>query len=131
MRALNLTSDEECKERIDRKCRALLDVAEHIKNPDSRTGDGSRGTKRSFVPSTLMSRIRLKEPCSSRQLTTREQIIVLEGSKLHGAVFPPWKSPPEAFEFELQKGQLRHVYVVQRYGLYSFNYPAPSLLSSL
>ena len=131
MRALNLTSDEECKERTDRKCRALLDVAEHIKNHGRRTGNVSQVTKGSSVPSTLMSRIRLKEPCSSRQLTTREQIIVLEGSKLHGAVFPPWKSPPEASEFELREGQLRYVYVLQRDRLYSFCHPAPLLLSSL
>ena len=131
MRALNLTSDEECKERIDRKCRALLDVADRIKSPGRRTGDGSRSTERSSIPSTLISRIRLKKPCASRQLTTREQIIVLEGSKLHGAVFPPWKSPPDASEFELRNGQLKYVYVLQRYRLYSFIHPAPLLLSSL
>ncbi|KAL8796613.1 MAG: hypothetical protein Q9195_001003 [Heterodermia aff. obscurata] len=108
MRALNLTPDEACKERIDRKCRALLDVAERIKNSGRRTADGSQSTKRSSVPSTLKSGMRLKEPRSSRQLTTREQIIVLEGSKLHGAVFPPWKSPPEASEFELQKEELKY-----------------------
>ena len=131
MCALNLASDEESKERTDRKCRALLDVAEHIKNHGLRIGDGLQGTKRCSVSSILMSRTRLKEPFSGRQLTTREQIIVLEGSKLHGVVFPPWKSPPEASEFELRKGQLRYVYVLQHDRLYSLSHPAPLLFSSL
>ena len=131
MRALKLTSDEECKERIDRKCRALLDVAEHIKNPGRRIEDDSQGTRRASVPRTLMSRLRLKEPRSRRQLTTREQIIVLKGSKLHGAVFPPWKSPPEASEFELPQGRLKYVYVLQRCRLYSFSHLAHLHLSSL
>ena len=32
----------------------------------------------------------LKQPVSTRSVTTRESIILLEGSKLHRALFPPW-----------------------------------------
>ena len=43
----------------------------------------------------------LKAPISNTSLlTTREKIILLQGSKLHGSVFPPWKEPPAVAEFE-------------------------------
>ncbi|CAD6590588.1 MAG: Calpain-like cysteine peptidase [Alectoria sarmentosa] len=48
----------------------------------------------------------LKEPLSKRELTTREKIILLEASKLHGSRFPPWTSPPTSSEFEPLAGQL-------------------------
>ena len=47
----------------------------------------------------------LKEPMSERELTTREKIILLEASKLHGARFPPWTSPPLPSEFGQLAGQ--------------------------
>lgn len=47
----------------------------------------------------------LKEPLSERELTTREKIILLEASKLHGSRFPPWTSPPTSSEFEPVAGQ--------------------------
>ena len=37
---------------------------------------------------------KMREPISNRKLSTREKIIVLEGSKLHGSLFPPWLSLP-------------------------------------
>lgn len=42
----------------------------------------------------------LKEPLSQRELTTREKIVLLEASKLHGSRFPPWTSPPNPSHFE-------------------------------
>ena len=53
----------------------------------------------------------LEEPVPNRVLTTREQIILLEGSKLHGLLFPPWKVAPEPAEFELPVGGAQYVYV--------------------
>lgn len=47
----------------------------------------------------------LKEPISERELTTREKIIVLEASKLHGCRFLPWTSPPIPSVFEQLSGQ--------------------------
>jgi hypothetical protein len=44
--------------------------------------------------------ITLNAPVSDTSLlTTREQIILLQGSKLHGCVFPPWKAAPDSSEF--------------------------------
>ena len=42
---------------------------------------------------------------AKRPLTTRENIIILEGSKLNGYVFKPWDKPPLDDEFALQTGQ--------------------------
>lgn len=43
----------------------------------------------------------LKAPVSDDSLlTTREKIILLQSSKLHGCVFPPWKGTPSSEEFE-------------------------------
>lgn len=48
----------------------------------------------------------LKEPISEgRELTTREKIIILEASKLHGSRFLPWTSPPTSSDFEQLSGQ--------------------------
>lgn len=55
--------------------------------------------------------MKLKEPISTRKLATREQIILLEGSKLHGFAFWPWKSDPPATEFELRPGEHLFLYV--------------------
>lgn len=44
--------------------------------------------------------IPLEAPVSGRALSKREEIILLEGSKLHGFIFPPWKSDPEDSVFE-------------------------------
>lgn len=58
-----------------------------------------------------MASLKLKEPLSTRTLSTREQIILLEASRLHGCRFPPWKGPPDASEFELGEDQLLFMYV--------------------
>ena len=61
---------------------------------------------------------KLKAPVSDNTLlTTREKIIVLQGSKFHGCVFPRWEGPPtpeelkERFQddtiFRLSKEQLQ------------------------
>lgn len=48
----------------------------------------------------------LTEPISEgRELTTREKIIILEASKLHGSRFLPWTSPPTSSDFEQLSGQ--------------------------
>jgi calpain-7 len=48
--------------------------------------------------------VRLKEPLSCRKLTTREEIILLEGAKLNGFIFPPWTTDPDLEEFDLGNG---------------------------
>ncbi|KAF2429597.1 cysteine proteinase [Tothia fuscella] len=56
-----------------------------------------------FVPSTTVKR--LIEPVSKREITRSEHILLLQGSKLNGFKFPPWKEPPNAQEFELGVGE--------------------------
>ncbi|KAI9682483.1 MAG: cysteine protease [Trizodia sp. TS-e1964] len=46
-----------------------------------------------------------RELNSSRKLSTREKIILLESSKLNDYIFPPWDSPPYHDEFELENGK--------------------------
>jgi hypothetical protein len=42
----------------------------------------------------------LRRPVSTRQLSKKEQIILLKASKINGFVFPPWKDPPVSSEFD-------------------------------
>lgn len=53
----------------------------------------------------------LREPVPKRDLTTREQIILLQGSKLYGHVFPPWKAAPPESEFEFPDSSAYYEYV--------------------
>jgi hypothetical protein len=93
MNVVKLTSDVSEKSRLRNECTRLLSRAEEIK----------RATQ---WPPPIANGILLKVPLSTREITTREQIILLEGSKLHGFVFPPWKSEPEDGVFEeMQNGQ--------------------------
>ncbi|KAL8782159.1 MAG: hypothetical protein Q9213_005630 [Squamulea squamosa] len=50
-----------------------------------------------------------REPLPSRSLSTREQIILLESSRLHGCRFPPWQKPPDISEFELGQDQTKFI----------------------
>ena len=63
-----------------------------------------------------MHKMKISEPKSIRTLSTREQIILLEASKLHGCRFPPWKGDPEKTEFELVEDGVLFTYVgLERY----------------
>lgn len=86
MQALKITDNAADRKRLDAKTKSLILKAEEIKRLEDRRG-------------------RLEHPTSSRKLTTRENIILLEGSKLNGAIFKPWISPPEESDFQLRDGQ--------------------------
>ncbi|XHF98226.1 hypothetical protein AWENTII_001791 [Aspergillus wentii] len=93
MRALKLTTAPKDKQKLDAKCKELLTRAERIKetkNWKSTAGDNN-------APG-------LRTPVSTRKLTTREEIILLEGAKLNGFIFPPWVSSPSPEEFEQDRG---------------------------
>ena len=77
---------------------------------DSRTSLPQQVTSKR-QPAMFSSTNVLREPVSKRDLTTREKILLLEGSKLHGSVFPPWKAAPEPAEFELPTGEAQYMYV--------------------
>ena len=72
MQALTLSTSRKDRQALDSKCREWLTRAEKLKEQ------------------------------RDRKLTTREEIILLEGAKLNGFVFPPWVAPPAVDEFEGQ-----------------------------
>ena len=51
----------------------------------------------------------LAEPQSGRLLSTREKIIVLEGSRLNGCVFAPWSSDPGSSDFAVESPHSRYI----------------------
>lgn len=87
MRALRLASPDD-KRHLDSKCKELLSRAESIKAAT----DWQSVARQKTVSS-------LRPPTSTRKLTTREEIIILEGAKLNGFIFPPWSHPPAPAEF--------------------------------
>lgn len=93
MQALKLTDSPTDRKRLDSKCKELINRAEALKNEkDGLTND--------FKDVPLLT-----IPLSRRKLTTRENIILLEGSKLNGFIFKPWDKEPEAQEFVLMPGE--------------------------
>ncbi|KZZ89874.1 calpain-like protease palB [Ascosphaera apis ARSEF 7405] len=96
LNAYRLASTQADKKRLDAKCNTLLTLAEKIKKGGKEWQSQLNLNLRSQLS---LSRSRAA-PQSTRQLSKREQIILLEGSKLHGAVFPPWTTQPDAKEFE-------------------------------
>lgn len=100
MRQLELaTNNGPRKKQLNRECQQLLGKAEKIKAG----AKASEGRERMIT--------NLTEPTPSRRLSTREQIILLKGSKLYGGVFPPWDSAPSAKEFELLDFESLYLYV--------------------
>lgn len=95
MKALKLSSNDGERTRLKIRCKEVLARAEVIKLLKS-----WEPVKQENIPSPQPPAKSLKAPVSERTLTTREEIILLEGSKLHGFVFPPWKAEPEASVFQ-------------------------------
>ncbi|KAL4931736.1 calpain-like protease PalBory [Aspergillus undulatus] len=90
MKALSLTTSTKDRNVLDAKCKEWLTRAEKIKEAkDWRTAAQSRDRRYVF-----------RTPASTRILTTREEIILLEGAKLNGFKFLPWKADPSLEEFE-------------------------------
>ena len=89
MKAAKLASSDQERTRLRAKCKALLSKAEQIKRSESWTP-----IIKTAIPALL------KAPSSERKITRHEEIILLEGSKLHGFIFPPWKSDPEDAVFD-------------------------------
>lgn len=93
MRALRLAPADD-KRHIDSKCKELLTRAEKIKSAT----DWQSVARQKVVPE-------LRHPTSKRKLTTREEIIILEGAKLNGFIFPPWDRQPLPSEFAVSDGE--------------------------
>lgn len=93
MRALKLTDSTSDRKRLDTKCKELITKAESLK---AKKDGNSNGVKEMPL---------LVPPISTRKLTTRENIILLQDSKLNGFIFKPWDKEPSPSEFELKPGQ--------------------------
>ncbi|KAJ5325371.1 Peptidase C2 [Penicillium brevicompactum] len=89
MRALRIAPADE-KKQLDSKCKELIIKAEKIKSAADWKAAACAGPQKAFA---------LRPPASTRKLTTREEIIILEGAKLHGYIFPPWTRAPQRDEF--------------------------------
>ena len=90
MKAVKLASSDQERTRLRSKCKQLLARAEEIKKSETWTLQKSKPTL-------------LKVPSSERTASKAEQIILLEGSKLHGFIFPPWKDDPDESNFNDDK----------------------------
>lgn len=93
MQALRLAETPVDRKRIDAKCKELIKKAENLKS-DQDVGPNGKSEVPLLMP-----------PSSSRKLTTRENIILLEGSKLNGFIFKPWDKEPTDEEFALKNGE--------------------------
>ncbi len=108
MRQLKLAKTGEEKKRLDRKCRSLLEKAESLQiATETSSTTGLTASKHPTTERPPGNPLKLQEPRSTRNLSTREQIILLEGSKLHGFMFPPWREGPSDSEFGLHPGEPR------------------------
>ncbi|KAI9724800.1 MAG: hypothetical protein M1812_000076 [Candelaria pacifica] len=106
MEALKLTVCDKERTRLRQSCNALLNQAELIKKAEQwKPSDTLYKSTSSRVASSGKGLITASKPVSSRQLTKREQIILLEGSKLNGSIFPEWKSAPAPAEFDFKGEQ--------------------------
>lgn len=99
LQALHLSDNAADRTRLDSKCKELLTKAESIKRKETISENGEKP-----LPSTGPLPVSLNQPKSKRKLTTREEIILLEGSKLNGFIFPPWQGDPAPEEFALIEG---------------------------
>lgn len=132
MRALRLKPSDDEKGRLDQTCRRLLERAELIKATGQWKSEATDiGSRLPRGGSPQASQLKLKEPISTRTLSTREQIILLEGSKLHGFTFWPWKSNPLPTEFELKPGENLFLYVLDAMTHASIISISPAHLSEL
>jgi calpain-7 len=104
MKAIKLASSAAERDKLKAKCMRVLARAEEIKQmknwslPVNQDGMVTRGR-------------RLKTPSSLRALSTREEVILLESSKLHGFIFPPWQSDPTEEFFDMVGNGEYYTYV--------------------
>lgn len=112
MQQLKLAENENRRDVLAQECRDLLDQAEQIKHASRCPPFGNAmGGVASLTARKVGLGSSSKKPEARRALTTREKIILLEGSRLHGFVFPPWTSPPSRSEFKLGVGESLFLYV--------------------
>jgi calpain-7 len=89
MKALQIADTPGDRKRLEAKFKELVNKADHLKSCQELSVKRSTNVY----------------PVSMRKLTTRENIIILEGSRLNGYLFRPWDRPPLQSEFELKNGE--------------------------
>jgi calpain-7 len=87
MKITKLASTDVERTRLRGKCKQLLSRAEEIKQSAQ------------WTP-VVNKEVLLKASVSGRQISRREEVILLEGSKLHGFIFPPWTNEPDESLFD-------------------------------
>jgi hypothetical protein len=107
LRALVLVDDPSEKAQCRRRAERYMQEAESIKHNKIWL---SAVPPRSTVVPAHQLRV-LREPVSTRQLSKREQIILLKAGFLNGVKFPAWSCDPPPSEFELKHGEVLFLYV--------------------
>lgn len=87
MEAVRHASNDRERARLRSSCERLLSRAEEIKKTTH------------WTPSRVHASV-LRAPVSERSITRSEEIVLLESSKLHGFIFPPWTSDPKDSVFD-------------------------------
>lgn len=102
--ALKLVKDDNEKASYTARAKQLMQDAETIK----RSSDWRQAVQQA-------SQVRvLTEPINSRELSTKERIILLRAGFLNGVKFPEWNGVPPESEFELKDGEALFLYVSLR-----------------
>lgn len=132
LKALRLTSDVSQKKRLKNVTLSLFEEAEKIKkgndfSPNDRVYEMVFGPRIVGKPipadppkcgaveeaNAIQSSPNVKAlqaPVSTRPLSIREQKVLLEGSLVNGAKFPPWKDSDALESFELAAGEEQFEY---------------------
>jgi hypothetical protein len=92
MRALRIAETSQDRQRLNLKCKNLITQAEGLR----------------LQKDAAKKRALSDPPVSTRKLTTRENIILLEGSKLNGHLFRQWEKDPKEDEFTLKEAHGLH-----------------------
>lgn len=104
MKAIKLASSESDRERLKIKSMKLLERAEEIKKIEDWTMSGC-------VREHTATEKPLRAPLSTRTLSIREQMILLESSRLNGSIFPPWTLEPGDDSFRSMTDDTPYLYV--------------------
>lgn len=103
MKALKLAASSSEKSHMTRRCKTLLDEAERIKGMKKWQPSIAKARQDNPEAGKNSKAKVLKEPLSNRSFSKREQILLLQNSRLNGFAFPPWKAPPDPGEFALNE----------------------------
>lgn len=112
LKALSLARNADDKARFRTRAKELMGEAESIKKNAAWQPSTSVGHQGNVADVSTISPVSgeakyLRDPRSTRTLTTREKIILARATFLNGTKFPMWEAAPSASEFALtETGQL-------------------------